>query len=54
VSTLGSSDPTILKGVESYYNIEESGFGEVMTLFSDASTISEEVSIDFFKQSCYL
>ena len=28
------------------YN-EESGFGEVMTLFSDESTISEEFSIDY-------
>jgi hypothetical protein len=46
VSTLGS-DPTILEGVESYYNIDESGFGEVMTLFSNASTILEEVSIDY-------
>src|SRR3954466_12900968 len=27
--------------------IYESGFGEVMTLFSDVSTISEEVSIDY-------
>ena len=27
--------------------IDESGFGEVMTLFSDESTISEEVPIDF-------
>ena len=46
MSTLGSSDPTILEDVESY-NIYESGFGEVMTLFSDESTISEEVSIDY-------
>ena len=31
-----------------YYDYnDESGFGEVMTLFSDQSTISEEVSIDF-------
>ena len=30
-----------------FYNIYESGFGEVMTLFSDVSTISEEVSIDY-------
>ena len=45
--TLGSSDPTILECVESYYNIYESGFGEVMTLFSDDSTILEEVSIDY-------
>ena len=28
------------------YN-DESGFGEVMTLFSDESTISEEVPIDY-------
>ena len=46
MSTLGTSDPTILEGVESYYNIDESGFGEVVTLFSDTSTILEEVSID--------
>ena len=37
VLTLGSNDPTILEGVESY-NIYESGFREVMTLFSDEST----------------
>src|SRR3989337_194602 len=29
--------------------IYESGFGEVMTLFSDESTISEEVSIDYYE-----
>ena len=29
------------------YDNYESGFGEVMTLFSDVSTISEEVSIDY-------
>src|ERR671919_2363503 len=33
VSTLGSSDPTILEDVESYYDNYECGFGEVMTLF---------------------
>ena len=44
--TLGSNDPTILEGVESYYNYK-SGFGEVMTLFSDESSISEEVPIDY-------
>ena len=27
--------------------IDESGFGEVMTLFSDESTISEEIPIDY-------
>src|SRR3989337_959311 len=47
VSTLGTSDPTILEGVESYGNNYESGFGEVMTLFNDDSTILEEVSIDY-------
>ena len=31
-------------------NIYESGFGEVMTLFSDESTILEEVPIDYEKQ----
>ena len=46
VSTLGSSDPSILDYVVSY-NIYESGFGEVMTLFSNDSTILEEVSIDY-------
>ena len=44
VTTLGN-DPTILEGNESYYN-DKSEFGEVMTLFSDNSTISEEVSLD--------
>ena len=39
VSTLGSSDPTILKDVESYCDEHESGFGRVSTLFSDDSTI---------------
>ena len=47
MSTLGTNDPTILEGVESYCNNDESGFGEVMTLFIDVSTISEEVSIDY-------
>jgi hypothetical protein len=45
VSTLGN-DPTILEGVESYWNDDKSGFGEVMTLFIDDSTILEEVLID--------
>ena len=45
VSTLGSSDPTILEGVESYCDNYESGFGEVMTLFSDDSTILEVLGI---------
>ena len=49
VSTLGSNDHTILEGVESY-NIYESGFVEVMTLFSDESTISKEVPIDYEKK----
>ena len=46
MSTLGN-DPTILEGVESYYDNYESGFGEVMTLFKDESTILEEVPIDY-------
>jgi len=45
VSTLVNG-PTIFEGVESYYN-DKSGFGEVLTLFSNDSTISEEVSIDY-------
>ena len=47
VSTLGSSDPTILQDVESYCDEHEIGFGRVSTLFSDDSTISEEVPIDY-------
>ena len=35
-----------MEDVESY-NIYESGFGRVLTLFSDDSTILEEVSIDY-------
>ena len=46
VSTLGSNDPTILEGVESYCDNYESGFGEVMTLVSD-SNILGEVSINY-------
>ena len=46
MSTLDNSYPTILEGVESYYN-DKSGFGEVMNLFSNDSTILEEVSIDY-------
>ena len=49
VSTLGSSDSTILEDVESY-NIYESGFVRVSTLFSDDSTILGEVSIDYDKK----
>ena len=47
MSTLGNNDPTILEGVESYCDNHESGFGEVMTLFSDESTILEQVPIDY-------
>ena len=47
VSTLGSSDSTILEDVESYCDEHESGFGRVSTLFSDDSTILEEVPIDY-------
>ena len=47
MSTLGISDPTILEGVESSYEIYESGFGRVSTLASNDSTISEEVPIDY-------
>ena len=41
------SGPTILEDVESYCDEYESGFGEVMTLFSNDSTILEEVSVDY-------
>ena len=47
MSTLGISDPTILEDVQSYCDEYESGFGEVMTLFSDDSTILEEVPINY-------
>ncbi len=47
MSTLGSNDPTILEGVESYRDNYESVFGEVMTLYRNDSTILEEVSIDY-------
>ena len=53
VSTL-VNDPNILEGVESFQNIYESRFGEVMTLFCDESTIPEEVPIDYENKSCYL
>ena len=46
VSTLDNNYPTILEGVESYYN-DKTGFGEAMTLFSNDSSIPEEVSIDY-------
>ena len=36
-----------LEGFESFHNFDKTGFGEVMTLFSDESTISEEVPIDY-------
>ena len=39
--------PLFLEDVEYYCDNYESGFGEVMTLFSDESTISEEVPIDY-------
>ena len=47
MSTLGSNDPTILEGIESYCNNYQRRFGEVMTLFNDEPTILEEVSIDY-------
>jgi len=34
--------------------IDESGFGEVMTLFNDESTILEEVSIDIDKRVAFM
>ena len=36
-----------MEDVESYCDEYESGFGRVSTLFSDDSTISEEVQIDY-------
>ena len=49
MSTLGN-DPTILEGVESYYNIDKIQFGEVITLLNDESTILEDVSINYDKK----
>ena len=54
MSTLGSSYPTILEDVESYCDEYESGFGRVSTLFSDDSTILEEVSIDMMRTKLLL
>ena len=45
VSTLGSNDPTISKGVEFYCDNYESGFGEVMPLVNVNPTILEECQI---------
>ena len=45
VSTLGSNDPTILEGVESYCDNYESGFGEVMTSVNVNPTILEECQL---------
>ena len=42
VSTL---DPTYLDNVQSYEVFDKSGFGEVMTLFYDNPTISEECQL---------
>ena len=47
MSTLGIGDRTIFEGVESSYDIYESGFGRVTTLASNDSTISEEVQIEY-------
>ena len=49
VSTLGNNDPTILEGVESYWNNHKSWFSEVITLFNVGSTTLEDVSIDFYE-----
>ena len=45
VSTLGSNDPTILEGVESYCDNYETGFGKVMTLVNVNPTILEECQL---------
>ena len=42
VSTLGKKNPIYLESVQSYDFFNKSGFGEVMTLFDDNPTISEE------------
>ena len=47
MSTLGISDPTILEDVGFYCDVYESGFGEVLTLVSNDSTILEETPIDY-------
>ena len=43
MSTLGISDPTSLEGVESLYDIYESGFGRVSTLGISDPTILEGI-----------
>ena len=45
MSTLGSDDPTILEGVEVYYN-DKSGFGEVR-LYVVMIPLFRKVSIDY-------
>ena len=45
MSNLGTNDPTILEGVESYCDNYESGFGEVMTLVNVNPTNLEECQL---------
>ena len=45
MSTLAKNNPTYLESVQSYEFFDESGFGEVMTLFDDNPTILEECQI---------
>ena len=42
---MSTLDPTYLEHVQSYEIFEKSGFGEVMTLFYDNPTISEECQL---------
>ena len=44
MSTLVKNNPTYLESVQSYEICDESGFGEIMTLFDDNPTILEELT----------
>ena len=41
MSTLAKNNPTYLESVQSYEIFDESGFGEVMTLFDDPTILEE-------------
>ena len=45
MSTLAKNNPTYLESVQSYEIFDESGLGEVVTLFDDNPTISEECQL---------
>ena len=53
VLTLDNYYPTILEGVEFYYN-DKSGFGEVMTLFRNDSTIRKRFHLTMVRTKLLL